>query len=166
MVDDITVEAPADMRADEACWVTVYLDDADEPIARYRPPGKLEVDTRRLDDGEHTLRVEARGDADGAVGVREIPFRVRNGPAIAVDGLRAGELVRGDMSVMIHAFSGAEREDWEPARAESPTPIPTWVWILAIVIFAWAMFYVLSFWFPSADFADAPTWNAPSVSAE
>ncbi len=154
----------SDDTVDEPCWVEVFLDDADAPLARYRPPGKLQIDTRDLPDGEHRLRVEA-ADEDGTVGVREIPFRVRNGPAIAVDGLADGELVQGEVSVMIHAFSGAGREDWEPTRAESPTPIPTWLWILAIFIFAWALFYVVSFWFPVADFANAPTWGGAGASA-
>lgn len=165
MTDQNTSDDRAQLQGGDDCWVSVYLDDADEPLAHYRPPGKLQVDTRNIADGEHVLRIEAADD-DGALGVREVPFRVRNGPAITVDGIRDGELVRGDLSVMVHAFSGAEREDWEPARAESPTPIPTWLWILAIIIFAWAMFYTLSFWFPYEKFAEAPTWRPAAVEAE
>lgn len=161
MAENVPTDSPEADR-DESCWVSVYLDEADEPLARYRPPARLEVDTLRLADGEHLLRIEA-SDHDGTLGVRDIPFRVRNGPAIAVDGLSDHELVSGEVSLMVHAFSGAEREDWEPSRAESPTPIPTWLWILAIVIFAWAMYYTLSAWFPSGGFEEAPTWQtAPS----
>jgi hypothetical protein len=155
-----TEASPADH-----CWVSVYLDGAGEPVARYRPPGRLQLDTRDMADGAHKLRVEAV-DEDGTVGVREIPFRVRNGPAIEVHGLSDDELVGGEISVMIHAFNGSDKEDWEPSRAETPSPIPTWIWVLGILIFACAMFYSLSYWIPTGDYADAPTWKQTSAATD
>lgn len=143
---------------ESVCWVSVFLDDDPEPVARYKPPGKVQFDTRAMRDGAHKMRVEAMC-ANGTVGVREVDFRVRNGPAIEIHGLKNNELVDGDISVMIHAFSGSGNDDWEPSRAEAPTPIPTWVWVLFILIFASAMFYSLHYWSPSGDYGDAPTWQ-------
>lgn len=153
------------LQTDSNCWVTVYLDGADEPVARYRPPGRVQFDTRQLPDGPHCLRVEAV-DEEGIVGVREIPFRVRNGPAIKVHGLDTNEVVNGELSVMIHAFNGSDNDDWEPSKAETPTPIPTWIWVLGILIFACAMFYTLSYWVPSGDYAAAPTWQSMGAPAK
>src|SRR5262249_56555454 len=30
----------------------------------------------------------------------------------------------------------------EPQRAETPAPIPTWAWVLFLVVVAWGMWYV------------------------
>lgn len=157
---------PEKANTDEpACWVSVYLDGDSEPVARYKPPGRVQLDTRDMADGEHKMRIEAMCD-NGTVGVREIDFRVRNGPAIEVHGLKNNEIVDGDMSVMIHAFSGSGNDDWEPSRAEAPTPIPTWVWVLFILIFAAAMFYTLHYWSPSGEYLDAPTWQSAPADGE
>lgn len=153
------------LETDSNCWVSIYLDDAAEPIARYRPPGRIQLDTREIADGEHIMRVEAV-DEEGIVGVREVPFRVRNGPAINIHGLKNNEVVNGELSVMVHAFNGSENDDWEPSKAETPTPIPTWIWVLGIVIFACAIFYTLSYWTPVGDYADAPTWQKAANAGE
>lgn len=150
--------APVCGAKQSVCWVSVYIDDEVEPVARYKPPGRVQLDTREMRDGAHKMRVEAMC-ANGTVGVREIDFRVRNGPAIEVHGLKDNEVVDGDMSVMIHAFSGSGNDDWEPSRAEAPTPVPTWVWVLFILIFAAAMFYSLHYWSPAGDYREAPTWQ-------
>jgi hypothetical protein len=144
---------------DEAERVRVYLDGGEEPIAEYRPPARLDVDTRQLEDGKHALYLEAT-DTDGTVGQRTIDFEVRNGPAIAVDGLEDGEVVNGDLSMMVHAWGGADAKDWEPGRAESPAPAPTWAWVLVLVILAWALYYGITHWNPSGDYAESPTYPA------
>jgi len=54
----------------------------------------------------------------------------------------------------IHAFAGAREEDWEPAQAETPAPVPTWVWVLLIGVVAWAMYYLVAFWNPDTNDAD------------
>lgn len=110
---------------DEAVSVTLYLDDATEPFAMYRPPATVDVDTTTLVDGPHTLRIQAR-DAIGVTGVRAIPFIVQNGPGITVTGLRANERVSGKFQLAVNAFSADE--PFDPVRAESSGPIPVWTW--------------------------------------
>src|SRR4030095_2308581 len=33
-------------------------------------------------------------------------------------------------------------DTFEPERAETPAPIPTWAWVLFLVVVAWGMWYV------------------------
>jgi len=81
-------EAPGTNRID------VFLDDGAEPIASYSPPLRFELDTTRLPDGPHTLRVEAY-DSFGTKGVKVVRFTVRNGPGIVVSGLREDDVLEG-----------------------------------------------------------------------
>ena len=153
-----TVSSADDFTADrQADHVRVFLDDETTPVAEYSLPARLELDTTHLEDGTHRLRIEARG-ADGTIGVRTISFDVRNGPSIEVDGLDEGDVVGGDISVMVHAWGGASAEDWEPSRSESPAPAPTWAWVLLIAILAWALYYGVQHWTPPAQFLDTPTY--------
>ncbi len=146
----------------------VYLDDETEPLLSYRPPVRFELDTSRLEDGDHRLRVEAY-DSVGQKGVRIIPFTVRNGPGIAVNGLRDNDVLEGKISILINAYGGAGETRWEPSRAETPAPIPTWAWVLFIVIVAFGVFYGVRLWKPPPDFATTPTYGPlalrPSQSA-
>ncbi|MFB6262925.1 MAG: cytochrome C [Bradymonadaceae bacterium] len=139
--------------------VDVYLDDGDEPIATYSPPARIQFDTTALEDGQHRLRIEATG-PEGSVGRRIVDFEVRNGPAIDVEGLNSGDTVSDEVDLMVHAWGGAGREDWEASHAESPAPAPTWAWVLLIVVFAWALFYAVSYWQPTEEFTDTPTYPA------
>lgn len=140
--------------------IRVYLDDGAEPIADVAPPVTLSLDTHGLADGEHRLRIEAR-DRSGRTGMRHVPFEVRNGPGITLSGLRAGSIVRGALSVTVNAF-GAE-EPFEPRRAESPSPIPVWLWVLSLVIVAWAAWYVAVLWKPPSPLQGTPTYAAHSM---
>lgn len=152
--------------------VFVYLDDASEPLAEYEPPMRFELDTTQLEDGPHTLRVEAY-DAMGRKGVRTIPFTVRNGPGIAVQGIRKDDVLEGSIPVLVNSYGGSNEPNWEPSRAETPAPIPTWAWVLFIVVAAWGGFYFVSQWRPTQAYADAPTYqplvaekSAPEPSSE
>jgi mono/diheme cytochrome c family protein len=118
----------------------VFIDS--EPAPRYRlvPPATLELDTEGLADGPHRLRVHAIDDA-GTVGVEEIPFSVRNGPGIAVVGLADGDTIRGRVSLLVNAFASRPGDVFEPVRAETPAPIPTWTWVLFLIVAAWGMWY-------------------------
>ncbi|MGH7081309.1 MAG: hypothetical protein ACREFV_02450 [Acetobacteraceae bacterium] len=138
--------------------VRVFLDNHAEPISDYVPPAEVTIDTKALPDGEHRLRIEAT-DRTGAVGVRNIPFLVRNGPGITVSGLVEGATVHGAITFMVNAF-GAE-EPFEPHRAESRAPIPVWVWVLMLVVVAWAGWYVQTEWQPPPQFVNTPTYAVP-----
>lgn len=137
--------------------IKVYLDTDIDPIAEYKPPGRFTLDTTLLEDGPHVITVIAI-DSTGRQGVRKIPFEVRNGPGIAIDGLSDNDILEGKISLLINAYGGSYEEKWEPERAETPAPIPTWIWVLFILVVAWSIFYVAREWQPTAKFADTPTY--------
>lgn len=141
----------------ETSRVEVYLDGASEPIGIYQPPARFQLDTEALEDGTHELRIVAT-DRSGHRGVRTLRFEVRNGPGIAVDGLKDGDVVEGELSLLVNAYGGAYEENWEPARAETPAPTPTWAWVLFLGVVAWAMFYAAQTWSPPGDMASSPTY--------
>ncbi|MEO8634432.1 MAG: cytochrome C [Gemmatimonadales bacterium] len=138
--------------------IEIYLDGSGEPLAVYTPPAYFELETSSLEDGRHELVVVAT-DRSGRRGIRRIPFEVRNGPGIAVSGLRSGDVVEGRLSVLVNAYGGAYEENWEPSRAETPAPIPTWVWVLLLLIVAWSIFYTARQWSPSGPWTDSPTYS-------
>jgi hypothetical protein len=140
--------------------VRIFLDDQPEPIADYAPPAEVTLDTKVLSDGEHQLRIEAQ-DRTGSIGTRRVPFMVRNGPGITVSGLPDGATVHGSLSFMVNAF-GAE-EPFEPHRAESRSPIPVWIWVLSLVVVAWAAWYVATLWTPPPEFANTPTFAVATM---
>jgi mono/diheme cytochrome c family protein len=121
--------------------VDLFVDDEPEPRTSFEPPGTFELDTTGLNDGPHKLIVRAQED-DGTVGLEEIPFTVRNGPGIAVVGISAGEVVRGRIPVLVNAFQSRAGDEFEPTYAETPAPVPTWAWVLCLMVAAWAMYYV------------------------
>ena len=136
----------------------IYLDGGSDPIGVYQPPARFKLDTEALDDGPHELRIVAT-DRSGRRGVRTLPFEVRNGPGIAVDGLKRGDVVEGELDLLVNAYGGAYEEHWEPSRAETPAPIPTWAWVLLLGTVAWAMFYAARTWSPSPEMARSPTYS-------
>lgn len=141
--------------------VRVYLDDQVEPVIDRELPTKLDVDTRKLEDGPHRLTIRAE-DQNGIEGVEEIPFHVQNGPGIMVGGLRPGSTRRGILNLTVDAFSADD--PFDPRRAEARRSIPTWVWVLCLVVVAWIIFYVATMWDPPAKFANTPTFgNTPTT---
>lgn len=147
-----------DQEQQEPIRVIVYLDDDTEPLLTYEPPVRFELDTSRLEDGHHKLRIEAFG-ATGEKGVRIIPFTVRNGPGIAVNGLSDNDVLEGKIPILVNSYGGAGVTRWEPSRAETPAPIPTWAWVLFIVIVAFGAFYGVRQWNPPPEFAATPTYG-------
>jgi len=143
--------------------VDVFVDDERAPRASFEPPGQLELDTSDLEDGPHVLRVRA-AEGEGSAANEEIPFVVRNGPGIAVVGLRKQEVVRGRVPILVNAYESRLGEVFAPGRAETPAPVPTWTWVLALVVLTWAMWYVASEYRGHADTlaAAAPGAAAPA----
>ncbi|MEL7832881.1 cytochrome c [Fodinibius sp. Rm-B-1B1-1] len=146
------------MSEDNSNLIHVYLDDGDEPIVSYRPPVRFELDTTQLEDGPHTLKVVAT-DASGHKGVRTIPFEVRNGPGIDVEGLQDNDMLEGKVPILLNAYGGAKEPFWEPSRAETPAPVPTWAWVLLLVVVAWSAFYIAQQWNAPDEFASSPTYS-------
>ena len=121
--------------------VLLFLDDQPEPFARYAPPVKLDLDTTRLVDGPHELRVVARS-SSGQEGVQRIPFVVRNGPAITVLGLNPDDIVSDILPLTVTAY-GSERTDSFVIKAsETPQGVPAWVWAGILVFLSWGIYYL------------------------
>jgi uncharacterized protein (DUF3084 family) len=70
---------------DPIARIDLFLNDSPEPFSSILPPARVEIDTSKLDDGPHELRLQAY-DTAGNVGRRTIPFVVQNGPGITVTG--------------------------------------------------------------------------------
>jgi len=141
--------------------VEVLVDDERGPRASFEPPGQFELDTSDLADGAHVLRVRTSG-GEGPAGNEEIPFVVRNGPGIAVVGLRKQEVVRGRVPILVNAYESRPGDVFEPGRVETPAPVPTWTWVLALVVMTWAMWYAASEYRSHAETLAAA---APGVAA-
>lgn len=136
--------------------VRVYLDDKPDPIIDEDLPADIKLDTRGLGDGPHRLTVRAR-DRGGNEGVEEIPFQVRNGPGIVVSGLQPNSTRRGTVRLGIDAFS--TDDPFDPRRAEARASIPIWVFVLALFVVAWAVWYAASMWQVPNEYRDTPTYG-------
>jgi len=154
---------PDEFGEDEAASLNLYLDEAQEPFATYRPPATVEFDTTVLEDGPHVLHIRAR-DSVGNTGVRSIPFVVQNGPGITVTGLRANERVRGKVELDLNAFGSSE--PFDSVRAESSGPIPVWTWVMMALIGAWAGWYGLTEIQEPAAFATGGSSNPIAAAVE
>lgn len=123
--------------------VFVFIDDATNPIGQFDAPIRFELDTRKLVDGNHTLKVVGR-DPSGKEGIRIIPFTVRNGPAIAVEGLKNDDVVDGLVPVMVSAYGKGDQKLFLIDGSETPRSIPSWLWALVIVFAGWAAYYAIA----------------------
>ena len=139
--------------------ISVYLDDENQPIAVLRPPERFVLDTQEMEDGPHVLRLVA-APSQGNKGLSEIPFTVRNGPGIAVIGLAEDQTVSGSLDLLVNGFQMQPGDVFEPTRAETPAPIPTWAWVLCLLIGTWAMGYIVTEY---RDDAEAAAAAAPSA---
>jgi hypothetical protein len=138
-----TTTATAMMNGVLSTTVRVYLNDIPEPIVEVPAPFEFDLDTRALPDGEHVLKVVSR-DTKGIEGVRTIPFTVRNGPAISIDGLGEREVVNGVLPMMINAYSKGDQRKFLIQGSETPRGVPAWLWVAMIGFAAWAMFYLFT----------------------
>jgi hypothetical protein len=125
--------------------IKVYLDDEPTPFAEFKPPVKVMLDTTKIPDGKHSLKIIAKS-TDGVEGIRIVPFEVRNGPAIDIVGLKDNDVVDNNLTLTINAY-GSERKDFFVVTgSETPKPIPSWVWAILIGFIGWAMFYFIMYW--------------------
>lgn len=142
--------------------VRVYLDDESTPVIDQELPTRLTLDTRKLADGPHRLIIRAE-DQHGVEGIEEIPFHVQNGPGIMVGGLRPGSTRRGTLNLTVDAFSADD--PFDPRRAEARRAIPTWVWVLSLIVVAWVVFYVATMWDVPAKYRHSPTFGSPPAAS-
>jgi len=125
--------------------IKIFLDADPKPFATFAPPVKFVLDTTKIADGKHTLRILAKS-TSGKEGIKVIPFEVRNGPDITVTGIKEDEIVNQQLSITVNSY-GSERNDFFTIRgSETPTAIPAWVWTLVISFVGFAIFYFIMFW--------------------
>ena len=111
--------------------VLIFIDDEKKPYGEYLAPINFELDTRKLVDGEHILKVVSK-DPLGKEGIRKIPFVVRNGPSVAVEGLNENDVVDGVIPIMINAYGKGDQKIFLIEGSETPRSIPVWVWAIVI----------------------------------
>src|SRR5690554_203583 len=124
--------------------IILFVDDDPNPIASFMAPVKFELDTTKLVDGKHTLKIVSK-DPHGKEGIRIIPFEVRNGPAISIEGIRENAVVDGVLPLMINAYGKGDSNEFYITGSETPQSIPAWVWILLIGFVGWAAFYLFTY---------------------
>lgn len=123
--------------------VLLFVDEDLQPIAEMYAPVQFELDTKKLTDGEHTLKLVSKSPT-GREGIRKIKFIVRNGPAIAVEGISENEVVDGTIPLMINAYDKGNQKKFIIEGSETPQSIPNWLWILLVVFFGWAAYYMIT----------------------
>lgn len=123
--------------------ILIFIDEEKQPLASFKSPINFELDTRKLVDGEHSLRIVSK-DPSGREGIRKLHFTVRNGPDISVEGIRENEVVDGVLPIMISAYGKGDQKLFLIEGSETPRSIPSWVWLLHIVFGGWAIYYLIT----------------------
>jgi len=124
--------------------IKVFLDDEPKAFAEFTPPVKFILDTTKITDGKHTLKIVAKS-TNNVEGIRLIPFEVRNGPSISVVGLKENEVINEQIPITINSY-GSERNDvFVITGSETPKAIPTWIWALLIAFLGFALFYLVMY---------------------
>ena len=123
--------------------VRIFLDDDLQPFGEFLTPINFELDTRKLVDGEHVLKIVSK-DPFGKEGLRKIRFVVRNGPAVAVEGLKDHDIVDGIIPMMINAYGKGDQRTFMIAGSETPQSIPAWFWAIIIGFTGWGIYYLVT----------------------
>jgi hypothetical protein len=124
-------------------FVTLFIDNDPQPVGEFPAPVAFELDTRKLVDGDHVLKVVSK-DQLGKEGIKLIPFSVRNGPAIAIEGLRKDEVVEGVLPLMINAYSKGDQKSFVLHGSETPQSIPWWLVAGIIMFIAWSGYFIIT----------------------
>jgi hypothetical protein len=122
--------------------ILIFMDDDPKPIGEYKAPINFELDTAKLVDGEHTLKIVSK-DPLGKEGIRKIPFVVRNGPAVAIEGIKENDVVDGVIPLMINAYGKGDQKRFLIEGSETPHSIPAWLWMIIIFFFGWSIYYII-----------------------
>lgn len=124
--------------------IKVFLDDETRPFGEFSPPVQFVLDTTKIPDGKHTLKIVAKS-SSMVEGVKIIPFEVKNGPEISVLGLKDNEIIDNQTSIIINAYGSETKEKFIIKGSENPKAIPSWIWALLIIIFAYGLFYLVMY---------------------
>ncbi|WP_124641791.1 MULTISPECIES: cytochrome C [Amniculibacterium] len=122
--------------------VLIYIDDEPNPIANLDPPIVFQLDTTKLTDGDHQLKIISK--FENKEGIKIIPFTVQNGPVIHVDGLSNNDTINGTVPLMLNAYDTGKNQNFIIKGSENPRTIPVWVWVLILSILAWGAFYSIT----------------------
>ncbi|PYF70623.1 cytochrome C [Pedobacter nutrimenti] len=125
---------------EERSKIYIFIDEDIQPIAELVAPVNFELDTTKLIDGKHILKIVSK-DPTGKEGVRLVPFEVRNGPAIAIEGIKENAVVDGVIPIMVNAYGKGDQKNFMIVGSETPQSIPFWIFILLILFVAWAAYY-------------------------
>lgn len=128
---------------EEKSKVYIFIDEDVKPIAELISPVNFELDTSKLVDGKHVLKIVSK-DPTGKEGIRLIPFEVRNGPAIAIEGIQEHAVVDGIVPIMINAYGKGNQKNFLIVGSETPQSIPFWIFILLILFVGWAIYYFVT----------------------
>jgi len=128
---------------DSKSKVVIFVDDELQPIGEFEAPVNFELDTRKLIDGLHQLKIVSK-DPTGKEGIKIIPFTVRNGPAIAIDGLSDHDVVDGVLPLMINAYGKGNQKQFLIDGSETPKSIPSWLFAAIIAFVAWAIYFTIT----------------------
>lgn len=123
--------------------VIIFLDNEREPIGMFDCPVKFQLDTTKLQDGHHSLKIVSK-DSCGKEGIRFIPFTVKNGPEISVEGITEHAVVDGEIPLMINAYGRGDQKKFIVEGSETPRSVPAWVWAFIITFLAWAAYYTVT----------------------
>ncbi|HEY8959738.1 cytochrome C [Chitinophaga sp.] len=123
--------------------VYIFIDEETVPVAELSTPVQFELNTYKLPDGRHTLKIVSK-DSAGKEGIRIIPFEVQNGPAVAVEGIKEHAVVDGMVPLMINAYGKGDQKSFAITGSETPQSIPFWIYILVISFGAWAVYYFVT----------------------
>jgi hypothetical protein len=123
--------------------ILIFIDDDPQPYAEFSTPIQFELDTRKLVDGDHILKIVSK-DPNGKEGIRKIPFVVRNGPAIELEGIKENEVVDGIIPLMINAYSKGDQKKFLIEGSETSYSIPAWLWVIIIGFAGWAIYYIIT----------------------
>ncbi|MEO5592441.1 MAG: cytochrome C [Chitinophagaceae bacterium] len=124
--------------------IFIFIDDEPKPIAELISPVNFELDTRKMVDGKHSLKIISK-DPTGKEGIRLIPFEVKNGPAISIEGIKENAVVDGVLPIMINAYGKGNQTRFLITGSETPKGIPSWLWLLIIVVGVSMVFYFISY---------------------
>ncbi|HTE10733.1 MAG TPA: hypothetical protein VK645_07180 [Chitinophagaceae bacterium] len=124
--------------------ISIFIDDESSPVAQLDAPVSFELDTRQMTDGRHVLKIVSHG-PHGNEDVSQIDFEVKNGPAIAIEGIRENALVGGVLPLMINAYSKGDQPRFIITGSETTQIIPYWLWLLIIGVAVWGVYYFVGY---------------------
>ena len=80
----------------------------------------------------------------GKEGIKIVPFTVRNGPAITLDGLNENDIVDGVVPLMVNAYGKGNQKQFLIDGSETPKSVPSWLFAAIIVFIAWAIYFTIT----------------------